>query len=399
MYTPPKKILENYSKIFVNFALNAGKGIRKGDVVYLATQLPGLPLAKEIYRTILLSGGFPLIRLLDDDFQLIHYQVATETQLTFFPEKSMKGLADQIDQWIRILAYEDPLSLKHVDPRKIMLSINSAKKFRDWLDRKEDEGRFTWTLGLYGTLGSAREAGLTEKEYWGQIIKACFLDEKDPVGRWKKAFATITKVVRWLDDLPIDRLHVRSQDTDLRITLGQKRKWLGGSGRNIPSFEIFTSPDWRGTEGKIRFKLPLYRYGNLLKDIRLEFRNGRVVHASAGQNEKFLKQMLAQKNADKIGEFSLTDKRLSRITKFMANSLYDENYGGRFGNIHIAMGKSYHDTYTGNAKRMTNADWEKLGFNSSPEHTDIIATDDRTVTAYLKGGNKKVIYEGGEFAV
>jgi len=399
MYTPPRKILENYAKILVNFALNSGKGIRKGDVVYLATQLPGLPLAKEIYRTILISGGFPMIRLLDDDLQLIHYQVATEAQLKFFPEKSMKGLADQINQWIRILAYEDPLCFKNIDPRKIMLSINSAKKFRDWLDRKEDEERFTWTLGLYGTLGSAREAGLTEKEYWGQIIKACFLDKKDPVGCWKKVFATITKVVRWLDDLPIERLHVRASDTDLRITLGKKRKWLGGSGRNIPSFEIFTSPDWRGTEGKIRFNLPLYRYGNLLKDIRLEFRNGRVVKASAGQNEKFLKQMIAQKNADKIGEFSLTDRRFSRITKFMANSLYDENYGGRFGNTHIAVGKSYHDTYTGNAKRMNGSDWGKLGFNSSPEHTDIIATDDRTVTAHLKGGGKKVIYEGGEFAV
>lgn len=399
VFTPSKIILENYAKIFVNFALNSGKGIRKGDVVYLATQLPGLPLAKQIYRSILLSGGFPMIRLIDDDFSLIHYQVATETQLKFFPEKSMRGLADQIDQWIRILADEEPLAFKNVDPRKIMLSTHSAKKFRDWLDKKEDEGRFTWTLGLYGTAGTAREAGLTEKEYWEQIIKACFLDKKDPVGHWRKVFAGIAKVVRWLDHLPIERLHIRARDTDLRITLGKKRKWLGGSGRNIPSFEIFTSPDWRGTEGKIRFNLPLYRYGNLMKDIRLEFRNGRVVKASAEQNEKLLKQMLRQKNADKIGEFALTDRRFSRITKFMANSLYDENHGGHSGNTHIAIGKSYHDTYTGNAKQMTNADWAKLGFNNSPEHTDIIATDDRTVTAYLKGGKQMVIYEGGEFTL
>ncbi len=399
MYTPSHKILENYAKIFVNFALNSGKGIKKGDVVYLVAEMPGLPLAKEVYKAILLSGGFPMVKLVDDDFQLIHYQVATEAQLAFFPEKSMKGLADQIDQWIRILACKDPLSLRNVDPRKIMLSTHSGKKFRDWLDAKEDQGRFSWTLGLYGTAGAAREAGLTEKEYWKQITKACFLDDKDPVGRWKKVFVAITRIVRQLDALPIERLHVKASDTDLWITLGKKRRWLGGSGRNIPSFEIFTSPDWRGTEGKIHFNLPLYRYGNLLKDVRLEFKNGRVVKASAGQNEKFLKQMIAQKNADKIGEFSLTDRRFSRITKFMANSLYDENHGGRFGNTHIAVGKSYHDTYTGNAERMTSANWEKLGFNHSPEHTDIIATTDRTVTAFLKGGERKIIYEGGEFTL
>ena len=56
--------------------------------------------------------------------------------------------------------------------------------------------------------------------------------------------------------------------------------WVGCSGRNIPSFEIFTSPDWRGTEGWISFNQPLYRYGNLVRGIRLEFSDGRVVRAS-----------------------------------------------------------------------------------------------------------------------
>ena len=68
-----------------------------------------------------------------------------------------------------------------------------------------------------------------------------------------------------LNALPIERLHVVGEDVDLRITLGEQRQWVGGSGRNIPSFEIFTSPDWRGTEGWIAFNQPLYRYGNLVR--------------------------------------------------------------------------------------------------------------------------------------
>ena len=67
-------------------------------------------------------------------------------------------------------------------------------------------------------------------------------------------------------------MHVEGEDVDLRISLGEQRRWLGGRGRNIPSFELFTSPDWRGTEGWIYCNQPLYRYGNLVKGIRLDVR-------------------------------------------------------------------------------------------------------------------------------
>jgi aminopeptidase len=107
--------------------------------------------------------------------------------------------------------------------------------------------------------------------------------------------------------------------------------------------------------------------------------------------------MLSQKNADKIGEFSLTDKRFSKINKFMANTLFDENFGGNYGNTHLAVGKAYHDACSLNTAEVTSEEFEKLGYNDSPEHTDIIATSDRKVTAVLKDGSRKLIYEGGEF--
>ena len=200
-----------------------------------------------------------------------------------------------------------------------------------------------------------------------------------------------------LNSLPIERLHVEGEDVDLHITLGERRQWVGGSGRNIPSFEIFTSPDWRGTEGWIAFNQPLYRYGNLVKGIRLRFADGRVVEASAEQNEQVITEMVATENADKVGEFSLTDRRFSRITKFMAETLYDENVGGPFGNTHIALGKSYHDCYAGDPGSVAHAEWERLGFNESSVHTDIVSTTDRSVTATLSDGTERVIYAGGEF--
>jgi len=398
-YTPTARMLKKYSDVLVKFALNGGEGIKKGDVVYLAAQQPGLPLAKAIYKTILEVGAYPIVNVIDDDFKLLQVTNASHNQLTFFPGKYYRGLADTIDHWIRVVADEEPMYLKSADPAKVLLSNQAARTFRDWLDEKEDQGKFTWTLCLYATERMAEEAGLTIKEYWGQIAKACFLNEANPVAKWRRVFRDLQGVLDRLNALPIDRLHVESKGTDLWITLGEKRKWLGGSGRNIPSFEIFTSPDWRGTEGHISFDMPLYRYGNVIKDIRLEFRNGRVVRSAASKNERMLKELIKQKNADKVGEFSLTDIRFSKISKFMAETLFDENFGGKYGNTHIAVGKSYHDTYAGNTSKMTEAQFAKLGFNHSQEHTDIISTADRTVTAVLKDGTEMVIYRKGKFVI
>ena len=96
-------------------------------------------------------------------------------------------------------------------------------------------------------------------------------------------------------------------------------------------------------------------------------------------------------------EFSLTDRRFSKITKFMADILYDENFGGKYGNCHVAVGASYADTFSGPQDKLDKKLKEKLGFNDSSLHWDLINTEDKTVTATLKDGSKKKIYEKGQF--
>jgi aminopeptidase len=220
------------------------------------------------------------------------------------------------------------------------------------------------------------------------------------VAKWKAVQQEIEQIKDKLDALEIETLHVKGDDVDLHVKIGSHRKWLSGGGKNIPSFEIFTSPDWRGTEGTIRFNQPLYYSGKRIAGVSLQFENGVVTTASATENEDALKEMIAQENANKVGEFSLTDKRHSRITKFMATTLFDENMGGAFGNTHIALGNAYKDTFTGDPSTVSDEQWEQMGYNSCPRvHTDIISTSDRTVTAKLRNGTEKVIYTNGQFAL
>ena len=158
------------------------------------------------------------------------------------------------------------------------------------------------------------------------------------------------------------------------------------------------SPDWRGTKGTYLANQPSYRSGNYVKDIRVEFKKGAIVNVKANQGEKFAKKQFAMDyGANKLGEFSLTDKRFSKINKFMANTLFDENFGGSHGNCHIALGASYSDTYDGDTSRLTKDMKKKLGFNDSALHWDIVNTEKKTVTAILNTGKKVLIYEDGKF--
>lgn len=401
-YQPAPEILEKYAKILVNFALGSGKGIKPGEYVYLQSPLSALPFYRALRKVILDSGGMMMSSLGDDmsGAARYFYDNANEAQLTAFPKNFYKGLVADVDHRIAVIADHDVHELDKVDPKKMMMVQKSSKPLMDWFNKKENDGKYTWTLALYGTPSMAKEAGLKLDEYWQEIIKACYLDFDNPLEQWRKTSREVQRVADKLSNLPIKSLHVKGPDVDLHLTLGEKRRWLGGGGRNIPSFEVFTSPDWRGTEGWIRFNQPLYYYGPKVEGIELHFKKGRVVKSTATKNQKLLRTMLAtDTGAAQIGEFSLTDKRLSRITKFMAETLFDENIGGPYGNTHLAVGKSYHDTYRGKTAGVSKKDFQKLGYNDSAIHVDMISTTDRTVTASLSDGHNLVIYKKGQFTI
>jgi len=258
-YQPSKTILNKYADILVNFALNSGKGIQPNQVVFCLIPDIAKPLALELQNTILKAGAHPMIRLTPTEFSKDFFTLANKDQLTFFPKKYFKSQIDLIDHRIAIIADTDPFELKTVDPQKIILSRDSKKQYKDWLVAKEVKGKFTWTVALWGTQAKAKLVNLSHQSYWQQIIKACFLDKKEPIKHWQKTTALQKNILTKINALKIKSVRMTGQDCDLTLTIGADRLWQGGSGRNIPSFEIFTSPNWRGTKGWIRFNQPLYR--------------------------------------------------------------------------------------------------------------------------------------------
>ena len=371
---------------------------QRNDIVIIRFNLPALRLAEILQVKLLKMGLHPIHRLLaTPTMEHNFYSLSNGSQLTFLPPGEKK-LMSKLNGSIFLYAPESITHLGDIAPTKIAKTAVAQKQLRDILSRRESSGNFSWTLCMYPTADLADQAGLSITDYSRQIIKACFLNKTDPVAAWRQVYKNAQSIKKWLNSLRVKFFHVESENIDLQVTPGQSRQWVGISGRNIPSFEIFISPDWRGTRGKYYADQPTYRSGNRVEGIRLEFAEGRAVKVEADTGRKFVKsQLRMDQGADKLGEFSLTDKRFSRIDRFMANTLFDENYGGKYGNCHIALGSSYANTYDGDSRRLTPARKRSLGFNQSALHWDLVNTEKKRVTAHLKSGKTIGIYENGRF--
>ena len=394
-----ERYLERYADVLI-WGLETARRerFRKGNVILIQYDHAALPLAEILYDKIITAGMNPVPRIgLTVAMERSFFRKAKVGQLVF-QAPGEKDLCGNINGRIFLHAPESLTHLKDVDPARIGKAIVARKPLRDILERREQEGGYGWTLCTLPTPELAAQARTTPELYTAQIIRACYLDRRDPIAEWKTIRRNATAIKQWLNGLKAAFLHIESERCDLKITPGAERKWAGVSGHNIPSFELFISPDWRGTEGTYTAHLPSYRSGNYVEGVRLTFAKGTAVKISAEKGETFTaKQLRMDRGAARIGEFSLTDRRFSRIDRFMADTLFDENFGGEFGNCHIALGSSYADTYAGDPALLTKELKRKLGFNDSALHWDLVNTEDKTITAHLTTGERIVIYENGRF--
>jgi aminopeptidase len=282
----------------------------------------------------------------------------------------------------------------------MMKRIQANRKIRDLRDKKEREWKFSRTICMYGTEAMAKEAWLSLEEYRNQIISACFLDEKNPVQKRKEVNAETHRVKDKLNELKLEYVHVIWPDEDLKLKIWSDRLWEAWWWCNIPSFEVFTSPDCRDVNGRMKCNQPLYRYWNLVEWIRLEFKDWKLISAHADKNDEILQEMVKIEWMDHLWEFSLTDARISKITHFMAETLFDENVGWEYGNTHIALWRWFDECYAWDKNRLEDVNFKKsIWLNTSPEHVDVISTAKRKVIWILSDGKEILIYENGKFMI
>ena len=400
MYTPSQEILEKYADVMVNFALRGWKWIKKWDVVFVQIPECAKPFYIPLQTAILKAWWHPIMQYLPDGVDRNFYENASDEQLSFVAEAYQKWRIESSTHNIRVVADSDLHELDWIDPSKMMKRIQANKKFRPLRDKKEREWKFSRTICMYWTEAMAKEARLSLEEYRNQIIEACFLNEANPVKKRKEVNKEIHRVKDKLNELKLEYVHVTGPDEDLKLKIWADRLWQAGWGCNIPSFEVFTSPDCRDVNGRIKCNQPLYRYWSLVEWIRLEFKDWKLISAHADKNDDILQEMIKIEWMDHLWEFSLTDARVSRITHFMAETLFDENVWWEYGNTHVALWTWFDECFAGDQAKLEDKEFKKsIWLNFSAEHVDVISTAKRKAIWILPNWEEILIYKDWKFMI
>lgn len=323
--------VENLAKLSVHYSVD----VKPKERVLIRGSDLTFPLINEIYKECLLSDAYPTV-LASIDTQYTHFKYAKEHQLRYVSPTEKLHLEDT-DVSLSIFCEPNPKRLSNIDAAKIRIFQDSRRNLSDIFRKRVEEHRLRWTLLPYPVRAQAQEASMSIEEYEEFVYSSCLVDKKDPIAEWKRTHQQQEKICRFLNQT--SEIRIVGEDTDITFKV-KGRKWNNCSGKeNMPDGEVFTAPIENSANGAIRFTFPGIYQGREVEDIKLTFKGGRVVKASAAKGEELLKQLLKIEGADRIGEASIgTNYRIARFTK---NMLFDEKMGGT---IHMALGSSYPET-------------------------------------------------------
>ncbi len=319
--------IDKLASILVHYSVAA----RRGELIAVDSTTEASPLVLAVYEELIRAGAFPVIRMVPSETSEIlfkygrphHFQTITPIQ---------RAMAEHLHGSIYISSSSNTRALSGADPRKQAQLAKTMRPLRSIMIKKK------WTVTLYPTQAFAQDAEMSLSEFEAFVFHATFADQKNPIAAWRALSRKQAVLISRLRGARTIRLV--GPDTDLTLSV-KGRRFINSDGHhNMPSGEIFTGPVESSAEGHIAFDYPVCEAGREIDGIRLVFRKGRVVEASATKNEKFLLTMLdMDRGARYLGELGIGTNY--GIQKFIKNILFDEKIGG---SIHLALGQSYAET-------------------------------------------------------
>ena len=326
--------LEKLADVLVNYSV----GVRKGQTVRISGEPVAQPLVVELYRKVLQAGGNPLVRMTPDELAEIFYKNASDEQLRHFSPITLHEIG-QIDCTIGIWADENTKALTNCDPKKIGISQAARKPYMEIFLKRAAEGQLHWTGTQYPTQASAQDAEMSLADYEDFVFKAGLLDLPDPVAAWKRISERQQRLADFMNGKSDYRV-VAANGTDIRMSVAGHR-WINCDGHeNFPDGEVFTGPVIDSVNGTVHFSFPAVHHGREVQDVRLTFKDGKVVDASAAKGQDFLFSMLETDEGSRfLGECAIGTNY--QIRQYTRNTLFDEKIGGT---CHFALGSGYPET-------------------------------------------------------
>lgn len=362
--------INKMARVLVNYSLM----LQKDDLLLIMVSDAGMPLAKEVFREALKVGAQPAIKYDSLDLEKIKYDTATDEMLDYVNPIDIFSV-NNIDAFLMINGASNIKALSNVKPEKLSRNQVAVNKILKVLIERSSKKELKWSLCQFPTNSNAQESNMSLDEYADFVFGACLLNNDNPVREWTDISNYQEKIIDYLKSKSI--IEVKSEDTDITLSV-KGRTWINSDGKNnFPSGEVFTAPLEDSINGHIRFSFPGIFMGQEIEDIRLEFKNGKIIKGTAAKGQKLLDKVLeTDEGCRSIGEFAIgTNYGISRFTK---NMLFDEKIGGT---IHMAIGNAYP---------------ESGGTNKSAIHWDLLC-DMRTNGKIFADG--ELFYENGKFTI
>lgn len=400
--------MEDLKRKYAKFLIEGCLRLKEGDKLFII----GYNLIEDFIKLVIEEanklGIVEIKTLINDPFkQKELYLTKTYEEIIRNPIMDRTMYNDMAKNGYAFLSLSSTLPGFYEDVDAELLSRVSRYQMKSISEYKEYQlkGLIKWNISAVPNSIWAKDLFGSEDEdlLWNLIIDICLIREDNPVFSWKEKLMCLKKRADYLNQLKIDKLiYYNSLGTDLEIGLPngylfQSADEGTGNGNivNMPTEEVFTSPDRLRVKGRVYSSKPLLHNGNLIEDFWLEFREGKIIDYDAKKGKEILKGIIdTDEGSHYLGEVALVDYHspISLTNVLFKNTLYDEN-----ASCHLAIGESFPECIQDGLTK----EKEELvlrGLNMSHEHVDFfIGTSDLEIKAVLQNGKEVVIMKDGDF--
>ena len=300
-----------------------------------------------------------------------------------------------------------PGLMEGLDPER--LAKSNPTELNELLMPLVANNKLAWTTVGAPTKGWADSIGVADvATLWDAVATAMRLDEADPVAAWQAQVTRLSTRAALLNARGFDRIRYQGPGTDLTIGLNQNSTWLGGTATsqdgvefvpNMPTEEVYISPDWRRAEGTLRTSAPFHlaSMGSIVEDLELDLADGEIRQARAGRGEEAVRRQFDLIPRSRfLGEVAIVDadSAVARTGLVYKNMLFDENVGS-----HVAWGFGFAPTVE-RGTDLTSAQLLDAGVNQSGTHVDIvIGSPEVQIDGIHTDGSVVPVTRGDEFVL
>ena len=403
--------IEHYAEL----AVSKGAAVRPGQELVINAPVERADFARLLAKKGYDAGaGHVTVIWADDAVSRLEYEHMDVSYFESVPEwkrEQLNSLAADGATFLHVRG-NDPNALVGIDPKKLALRARAHSTQCDVYRDGLDFGKNAWTIVGAPVVPWAKKVFPEVSEYeatyrlWDAILVAARADGPDPQAEWERHNATFEKNKRILNSHAFDRLHYRSVNgTDLEVGMNPGHIWMGGACRtvdgvvyfpNIPTEEVFTSPDCRRINGVVHAVLPLVYAGNVIQDFWLRFKDGKVVEYDAIQGKNVLRSILETDDRScMLGECALVakDTPIRQSGLLYYDTLFDEN-----ASCHLALGTGFPECLD-KGFSMSKEELMEHGVNQSTTHVDfMIGADDLAITGITHAGDEVPVFTDGRWS-